>query len=536
MERNTLLAIVLSVLVLFGYEIIFVAPAKRAELLKNSQSVANKELNKESTASSSVIALNQEKPTTASENAIISEIHSTRTTVELSNIGASLHKIGLGLDKNILPLAGSFNIAGLENTPFHLIDSSDKRVIYQAQDKQSQITKTFEIQDENLIKVRLEIKNVSEISSLEINKFLAIGIDFSRLEITNKRDAMLDEYSVYAGKKVFRKGSASKFNLKENKDVLVQVKWAGFRDHYRTMVVKPEFETKSYEIKADTEKTLHIFVAPVEQTIGAGQSAVYEFSVFVGPQDIALMKKYNKGFEDIVVFSNWVALDWIAKAIYFTIPFLQSIFKSWGFAIILISIIIYGLTYPLTIKSMMSMRKMQESQPKIAALKEKYKNDAQRLNQEIMELYRREKINPLGGCLPFLLQMPIFVSLYQVLWRSSYFEGKSFLWIKDLSQPDRLWNMPFNLPFLGNELNILPILMAIVMFMQQKLSAKNAVITDETQAMQQKMMTTIFPVFIGFIFYKFASSLSLYFTMFYLFSTITQWKMGKGNTKGLRSA
>ena len=173
------------------------------------------------------------------------------------------------------------------------------------------------------------------------------------------------------------------------------------------------------------------------------------------------------------------------------------------------------------------MRKMQALQPKIAALKEKYKNDAQKVNAEVVEIYRREKINPLGGCLPFLAQMPIFIALYQALWRSYYFQGKSFLWIKDLSMPDRLFILPFQLPFLGNEFNILPILMAIVMFFQQKLSAKSNVVTDEAQATQQKIMMIFFPIFIGFIFYKFASGLSLYFTMFYLFSTITQWKMAK---------
>lgn len=176
---------------------------------------------------------------------------------------------------------------------------------------------------------------------------------------------------------------------------------------------------------------------------------------------------------------------------------------------------------------MMSMRKMQQMQPKIKALQERYKDDSAKLNTEIMEIYRREKINPLGGCLPFLLQMPLFISLYQVLWRSYFFQGQSFLWIKDLSLPDRLMILPFQIPFLGNELNILPVLMGIVMFFQQKVTAKNAVVTDEQQVMQQKMMMYFFPVFIAFIFYKFASGLSLYFTVFYALSTWTQVNMNK---------
>jgi len=183
--------------------------------------------------------------------------------------------------------------------------------------------------------------------------------------------------------------------------------------------------------------------------------------------------------------------------------------------------------YPLTLKGMLSMKRMQSLQPMIVKLKEKHKDSPQKMNKEMMELYKEHKVNPLGGCLPMLLQMPVFIGLYQVLWRSVSFKGAGFLWIKDLSEPDRLFLLPFSLPFLGNEFNVLPLVMVVVMFFQQKLSAKNMVITDPSQAAQQKMMTTIMPIFLGFIFYKFASGLTLYFTMFYFFSTFTQWKMSK---------
>ena len=144
-----------------------------------------------------------------------------------------------------------------------------------------------------------------------------------------------------------------------------------------------------------------------------------------------------------------------------------------------------------------------------------------------MELYKEHKINPFGGCLPFLLQMPIFIGLYQVLWRSIYLKGSGFLWIKDLSAPDRLFILPFSLPFLGNEVNILPILVAIVMFFQQKVTSEGMTYSDPNMQTQQKMMGTLLPVFLGFVFYKFSSGLSLYFITFYLLSTLTQLKMSK---------
>ncbi len=176
------------------------------------------------------------------------------------------------------------------------------------------------------------------------------------------------------------------------------------------------------------------------------------------------------------------------------------------------------------------MRKIQDLQPKMAELREKYKNDPQKLNTEVVQLYKIHNINPLAGCLPMLLQMPVFISLYQVLWRTHNFQGAEFLWIKDLSLPDRLIVFTQEFPFIGNELNILPFFMSIVMFFQQKLSSKSMVISDPSQEMQQKMMMYIFPLFIGGIFYHFASGLTLYFTVFYLLSTLTQYKMSKLGT------
>jgi YidC/Oxa1 family membrane protein insertase len=173
------------------------------------------------------------------------------------------------------------------------------------------------------------------------------------------------------------------------------------------------------------------------------------------------------------------------------------------------------------------MRKMQSLQPEMTILREKHKNNPQKINQEMLELYKKHKINPFGGCVFFILQMPIFIGLYQVLWRSVIFKGEKFLWIKDLSEPDRLATFPVTLPIIGNDFNILPLLMAIIMFVQQKVSAKNMAMTDPAQVTQQKIMMFFMPIFLGAIFYNFASGLTLYFTMFYLLSTVTQYKMSK---------
>lgn len=518
MDQKTLLAIILSVAVLFGYETIFVAP-KRAEMLKNSQITANKEVTEKTTVAEPIASQEQQKSTAHDFKEEKWDLKTTEFSSNLTNVGGILHNIKID-GYHPLPLSQILAIKGIEEKQFQLVSQADQKMVFAYDNDDWHIVKTYEVQDNYTIHVKIDLTNTKSISRLENIEFVLIGINSSKLDASNRRETMLDEYSVFADKKILRKGNAFKFNAKENKSQAAQVQWTGFRDHYSAVVVHPEFKTKTFDINALTENSLNISIKPEPQ-------AVYEFTVFVGPQDMALMKKYGKKFETIVAFSNWWPLDMIAKAIYHTIPFLHSIFRSWGISIILISVIIYGLTYPLTFKSMMSMRRMQQVQPKIKALQVRYKSDPQKLNAEIMDIYKREKINPLGGCLPFLLQMPIFIALYQVLWRSSYFQGKGFLWIKDLAQPDRLFILPFSLPIIGNEFNILPLLMAGVMFAQQKLSAKNMVVADEQQAMQQKMMMYFFPVFIGFIFYKFASGLSLYFTVFYLLSTLTQWKMSK---------
>ncbi len=523
MQQKTFLAIALSLVVLFGYEVFFIAP-KRAEMAKNSQTSVNKEVVIGSTISTNALPSNENislKPTATKIKEEIKEIKTPGSTINLSNVGGSLHKVSFNEAEDV-PARNFLTVKGYENTPFVLRPGDGQKVTYEFVEGNTRIVKTFEKLDEHTIKAEIEISNLNKMSNLENITFNALTVNSSK-----SKDVMLEEYSIFSGDKVFRKANAGHFTTKEEKSVNASLKWVGFRSHYHNIVIHPDFKTKSYEIKMVNADTLNISFMPETVVLAPGQTGKYEFTIYQGPQNISLMKKYGKDFDKIVAFFNWGPIDYMAKAIYWTILFVQSIVKSWGFTIILISIIIYGLTYPLTFKSMMSMRKMQAMQPKINALKEKHKNDPAKVQAEMLDIYRREKINPLGGCLPMLLQMPIFIALYQVLWRSYFFQGKSFLWIKDLTQPDRLFIFPFHLPFLGNEFNILPILMAIVMFAQQKLSAKSMVVTDEAQVMQQKMMTMIFPVFIGFIFYKFASGLSLYFMMFYLFSALTQWKMLK---------
>ena len=530
MDRNTILAIVLSALVLFSYQAIFVAP-KQTELLKNTQAIENKDVVQTSVVPQPATSTILKETTSLVKKTTDYEIKTKETNFSYTNVGGSLHNVDF-IGNPSFPLTDILAITGFENVQYIGQKRNGDIVSLIYSDKNLQIIKTFENKDKNFIKVRMEIKNVSEISILNNFSFTAFEIDESNVDLNqNNRESALFEYSVYAKNKMFRKGSATKFNDKSYKSELGKIDWVAFRDHYHALIVKPEFETKAYEIKSDSEKQLNVAIKPMDKNLAPGESVTYNFSIYAGPQDPWLMKTYGKGFEKAVAFSNFAIIEWIGQAIYHTIPFCHRIFKSWGMAIILVSALIYGITYPLTMQSMMSMRKMQEVQPKIKALQERYKSDPQKLNAEMVEIYRREKINPFGGCLPFLIQMPFFMALYQILWRAQYFQGQGFLWIKDLSQPDRLMIMPFSLPFFGNELNILPILTGGIMFLQQKISSKNMIVSDEQQAMQQKMMMYILPVMMTVMFYKFASSWAVYFMVFYVLSTATQWKIAQMSGK-----
>ncbi|MCX5681198.1 MAG: membrane protein insertase YidC [Candidatus Omnitrophica bacterium] len=401
-------------------------------------------------------------------------------------------------------------------------------VVYKLVSGGREIRKIYRMsKQEYVIDQETIIKNISNTPSLSAIDFNALQINISLVKKISAQENGLYEYSVSSELKTFRKSSASKFSQKEAKSVNEPAKWVGFRDKYYCAVFKPEFDNVSYKIlpASETQIGLSIQTKPIALNPGA-QVSLKGFYYF-GPQDMEILSK--QGLGDYVVFSQYAILDFFSKIVLKIVYFLHKFIPSLGLCIILVSIIIYGLMYPLTMSGLLSMKKMQSLQPKIAKIKEQYKNNPQKLNQEVMALYKENSINPFGGCLPLILQMPVFIGLYQALWRSVIFQGQGFLWIKDLSMPDRLFILPKSLPIIGNNINILPLFMMVAMFFQQKLSSKSMAPTDETQIMQQKMMMWFFPIFLGVLFYNFGSGLNLYFTVFYILSTLSQLKMSKMN-------
>lgn len=241
------------------------------------------------------------------------------------------------------------------------------------------------------------------------------------------------------------------------------------------------------------------------------------FDVYLGPLDYSILKGYNIGLEKTMRFS----LDFIVRPIaqYVILPFfffIHSFISNWGLVIIIFSIVMKVALNPFTRYQMKSMKKMTEMQPKMNAIKEKYKDDPQKQQQALMKFYKEEKINPAGGCLPLLLQMPILYALFGVFsstieLRQAYFG----LWIKDLAVPDVILRLPFKLPLFGiSDISGLALAMGITMFIQQKMTVKDP---------KQKAMVYMMPILMTLIFTSLPAGLNLYYFMFNLLSITEQY-------------
>ena len=266
------------------------------------------------------------------------------------------------------------------------------------------------------------------------------------------------------------------------------VQWAGFADKYfLSAVLSDKNSIASVELKKNTDGFLESIVSSPQIVVNPGQSATVAYRLFVGPKDIDVLKAQG----DSLVQS--LDLGWfsaIAKPLLYTLKFFHRYVGNYGVAIIIITVILKALFFPLTHKSYKSMKGMQKIQPEMNKIREKYKNDRDAMNKAVMELYREHKVNPLGGCLPMVVQIPVFFALYKALMFSIELRhAPFFLWITDLSDKDPYY--------------VTPVIMGISMFIQQKMTP------SQMDPVQQKMMLAL-PVVFTFMFLKFPSGLVLY--------------------------
>lgn len=287
--------------------------------------------------------------------------------------------------------------------------------------------------------------------------------------------------------------------------------WLAFVQHYfLTAWVPNSDETFHYYSQANAQKDVYTagMFSP-EIKLKPGQSVTKSSQFYVGPK-VAENLKAVAPHLSLTIDYGW--LWFISIAIFWLMKHIHSLVGNWGWSIVLVTLLIKLLFYKLSEKSYRSMAKMRALQPKIEKLKEQYGDDKQKLSKATMELYRQEKANPLGGCLPILVQIPVFIALYWVLAESVQLRQAPFiLWIHDLSSPDPYY--------------ILPILMGLSMFIQQKLNPKPA---DDTQA---KMMM-ILPLVFTFLFLHFPAGLVLYWVVNNSLSILQQWFITRRFEKG----
>ena len=241
--------------------------------------------------------------------------------------------------------------------------------------------------------------------------------------------------------------------------------------------------------------------------------------LYFGPLEYDKIKAINRELEKTMNF-GWGPIRPISKGVLFVLKKLHEFIPNYGYVLIVFSLAVKLLVYPLTKKSYQSTAAMQQIQPEVAALKEKHSSNPQKLNQATMKLYKEKGVNPLGGCLPMLLQMPLLFALFQVFRTTIELRAEPFVWwIKDLSAPDAVFTLPFSVPIYGSHVAILPILMVVSMFIQQRMMSGGA-----AQQPQQKTMQYFMTGFFFLMFNSFPSGLNLYYTLFNVL-TIAQQKL-----------
>ena len=273
-------------------------------------------------------------------------------------------------------------------------------------------------------------------------------------------------------------------------------------------VARPQV-TDRFREKYESDISLALRSTPV--VLDGGGKVTHEYKMFLGPKRDDVLSSIDAS--SAMDFSTWFGIGYVSRGMMAILRSLHDIHIPWGISIIMLTMMVRGCMFPISRKQAAGAKKMKELQPRIAELKKKYANDKEKLGRAQMELFAEANYNPLAGCLPMFLQLPIFIGLYQALNNAVDLRMTGFLWIENLAAPDALFRFPWLGPedtffFLGQTFNILPIITVILFVAQQKMFMPPP--TDEQSAMQYKMMNYMM-IFMGFLFYKMPAGLCVYF-------------------------
>jgi YidC/Oxa1 family membrane protein insertase len=368
-----------------------------------------------------------------------------------------------------------------------------------------EVVKKFTVRPESpLVELELELHNVP---ANVIDPAVEVGwTGLPQAEKLPKVDEGSYGAIVSVGEEIERI-PAGRFKKERVRRVEGAVHWVGARNKYFFAGVIPPEGVATAAIVSG-EAAGHRAGAAVRVPVVSGGDSRHLFRLYLGPLDYWKLKDAGFGLEQAVDL-GWKIILPLSQALLWLLVQGYKLIPNYGVVIIIVSALSRILFYPMTRSSMRSMQAMQKLQPEMERIRKKYKDDPQQLNQQVMNLYKKHKVNPVGGCLPMLLQMPVFIALYTVLANSVELRHADFVgWIHDLSAPDTLFRLN------GFEFHVLPILMAASMFWQQKLTP-----TDPRQA----ALTYIMPLMMLFFFYGFPSGLALYWTVTNLLSVAQQY-------------
>lgn len=447
----------------------------------------------------------------------------------------------------------SFSISSPENTL--KIQSNNWRPVKESHDQNKiafqqtnpsglTVRKTFTLPNEDpfMLDYSVDFQNSSQIQELgQIRLYGTSGIS-----LVSKQDIDY-HYAVQgfktAGEWTFRNeptAQSIKEKLKNNetltpKDVKGPT-WIGVTNKYFTsaMIASDHTQLVGYqftpvELQANVKSreladysSLSPYYITNSLSLSPDESQDISFRYFIGPKDQTLLQKYK--MLGLTKLNNYGWFGFISKLLLAILDFFYALIGNYGLSIIFLTVLVKACLHPLIRKSHVSMHKMKELQPKIEKLKEKYEDDKQKLGEKQMELFKEHGVNPLGGCLPMALQMPVLLGLYWGIRQSFSLRQQPFFgWINDLSRPDQFMELPFTAQFFGisfEYLNLLVVFMMIT-WLVQSFTQPTPSGGNETAQMQSKMMKFI-PLVFGILFYNFPSGLVLYWFTNTLFSTIEQ--------------
>lgn len=394
------------------------------------------------------------------------------------------------------------------------------------------IVKTYTFSDnEYLFKIDINIID-APYRSYSLDMGPDIGPTFIKLDNRN-------EYRRYYS---YSDGKKSSHKVKNNSETIdSQVKWASINGKYFSLIVVPQSPTSSITWERnnveglENSSELHVLTDIKSNSINDS------YFVYAGPKSTEYMNVFNDSadnsyglsdmhFTNVIDSSTIPGLGWLSNILKYVLLLFNKLIPNFGVAIILLTVLIKVIFYPVTHKSFESTSKMQAIQPKLKKLQEQYKSDPQKLNAATAELYKKEGVNPLGGCLPMLVQMPIFFALYGLL--NSYFglRGAVFIpgWINNLSSPESVYTLPFAIPILHwTNIRVLPFLYLGTQLIMMKFTGGSAAAAGGQSNSQMKMLTYGMPIMFFFILYDMPSGLLVYWTVTNLLSAAQQYYINK---------